>query len=509
MKINRKFAEKLYILILFLFISVGVAGCGSISDGEYTASVTLTGGSGKAYIESPCKVTVSDDLIMADIIWSSPYYDYMIVDGERYEPVNTDGNSEFVIPVILDKSMEIQADTIAMSTPHLIDYTIRFEIIDSADKDMPESGGKGAEDYERGLGQDSILADMEPLEIPGLTYLSTDENFYADRFAIYRYEDGYTVVSVSDGRNYLVVPKDAAVPENLPEDIIVLRKNLDRIYLAASGAMCQFEAIGAAENIILSGIDKDGWYIDSAKEAMDAGTLIFGGKYNAPDYEMMVQENVNLAIENTMILHTPKVQEKLEQLGIPVFIDRSSYEEEPLGRCEWVKVYGVFADREEEADEAFDEQKAMVDALSEMDMSGKTVVIFALNSNHQIVTRRKTDYYARMVEMAGGIYLAPNIDDNDSSSGKMVISTESFYDYAADADIIIYNSTIEDAPKSLSDFMNMDTTFSGLKAAGTGNIWYTDKSLYQYADKTGTIIDNLYKIISEEKDETEFFHKLK
>ncbi len=508
MKIIGKFAKKLYILIFFLLISLGVSGCGNISDGEYAASVTLTGGSGKAHIESPCKITVTGDLIMADITWSSPYYDYMIVDGKKYEPTNTEGNSKFTIPILLDKDMAVQADTLAMSTPHLIDYTIRFELNDSSDNNISKSEEES--DKSSGdSGQPQVSLEMEPLDIPELSYLSTDENSYAKGFAIHRYEDGYTVVSVNDGRNYLVVPEDAGVPEKLPTATIILQKNLDRIYLAASGAMCQFDAIGAMENIILSGIDKDGWYIDSAKDAMEEGTLIFGGKYNAPDYEMMVQENVNLAVENTMILHTPKVQEKLEQLQIPVFIDRSSYEEEPLGRCEWIKVYGVFTDKEKEADDAFNSQREMAESLSDIEANGKTVAIFALNSNHQIVTRKKSDYYAKMVEIAGGTYLAPSEADNDSTTGKMVISTESFYDYASDADIIIYNSTIEDAPKSLSDFIDMDTTFSDLKAAKAGNVWYMDKSLYQYADRTGTIINNLYKIISEGKDETEFFHKLK
>ena len=113
---------------------VCLCGCGRIPDGEYAASVTLTGGSGKAYIESPCVVTIENGKAMADITWSSPNYDYMVVDGVTFTPVNTDGNSEFVIPIRLNKEMAVQADTTAMSTPHLIDYTLLFEL-DNADKE--------------------------------------------------------------------------------------------------------------------------------------------------------------------------------------------------------------------------------------------------------------------------------------------------------------------------------------------------------------------------------------
>ena len=113
---------------LILMIVMYITGCGTISDGEYAASVVLEGGSGKAYIESPCTVTVNNGEVTADIVWSSSNYDYMIVDGQTYYPVKTDGGSEFIIPVVLDKKMEVQADTVAMSRPHLIDYTLVFSI---------------------------------------------------------------------------------------------------------------------------------------------------------------------------------------------------------------------------------------------------------------------------------------------------------------------------------------------------------------------------------------------
>lgn len=100
----------------------------SLADGEYSMAVTLNGGSGKASVTSPAKITVADGLATAQIEWSSSNYDYMIVDGLKYLPVNTEGNSVFEIPVMcFDKEMQVTADTTAMSTPHEIAYTLVFE----------------------------------------------------------------------------------------------------------------------------------------------------------------------------------------------------------------------------------------------------------------------------------------------------------------------------------------------------------------------------------------------
>ena len=97
------------------------------ADGSYTCEVTLEGGSGRATVESPAALTVADGKMTATIVWSSPNYDYMIVDGEKYLPTNTEGNSTFEIPVsALGVPLSVVADTVAMSTPHEIEYTLTF-----------------------------------------------------------------------------------------------------------------------------------------------------------------------------------------------------------------------------------------------------------------------------------------------------------------------------------------------------------------------------------------------
>lgn len=116
------------VAVMLGLLPAGAMAADAVADGPYTLEVTLTGGSGRATVESPAELTVKDGAMTAVIIWSSPHYDFMLVDGTYYYPVNTKGNSTFEIPVsALDEDIAISAETTAMSEPHVIDYTLRFD----------------------------------------------------------------------------------------------------------------------------------------------------------------------------------------------------------------------------------------------------------------------------------------------------------------------------------------------------------------------------------------------
>lgn len=119
---KRRIAVLLTMLLLLL------AGCAqkSIVDGNYKVDVTLSGGSGRSTIES-ATVEIKDGNAVATIVWSSPFYDFMMVDDVRYEPVQESGNATFTFPIVLDTEIKVSADTVAMSQPHLIDYTLFFD----------------------------------------------------------------------------------------------------------------------------------------------------------------------------------------------------------------------------------------------------------------------------------------------------------------------------------------------------------------------------------------------
>ena len=119
--------------------SVSESAGKELPDGTYNINLDFEGGSGKASIASPAEVTISGGAATATVQWSSPNYDYMIVDGQKYMPVNTDGNSVFEIPVKLDTPMQVIGDTVAMSKPHEIEYTLTFHS-DSATEVLGEDG---------------------------------------------------------------------------------------------------------------------------------------------------------------------------------------------------------------------------------------------------------------------------------------------------------------------------------------------------------------------------------
>ena len=99
-----------------------------LEDGSYSAAVTLSGGSGRASVQSPCLLQITDGAAEAEIVWSSDNYDYVIVDGTKILTEIRDGKSVCVIPVAaFDCALKVTADTTAMSRPHEIDYTLRFD----------------------------------------------------------------------------------------------------------------------------------------------------------------------------------------------------------------------------------------------------------------------------------------------------------------------------------------------------------------------------------------------
>ncbi|MBQ0134848.1 MAG: ABC transporter substrate-binding protein, partial [Clostridiales bacterium] len=274
-----------------------------------------------------------------------------------------------------------------------------------------------------------------------LTPLSEEELSYATEFSLTHYSEGLTLLSVSDGERYLIVPESADVPAGLDGDITVLRQPLRNLYLVATSAMDLFRALDAVDCIRLSGLKQNDWYIAEAAGAMERGELLYAGKYSAPDYERICQEKCSLAVESTMIYHTPEVKEQLERLGIPVFVERSSYVRHPLGRMEWIKVYGALLGREEAAGRLFEAELEKLDGILSQSSTGKTVAFFSINSNGSVTVRKSGDYIARSIELAGGRYIFPDLGADDSAVTTLNMQMETFCDEALSADILIYNST--------------------------------------------------------------------
>lgn len=334
-----------------------------------------------------------------------------------------------------------------------------------------------------------------------LQFESSMELAYAQEFAVDYYEGGYILLTVADGSRFLVVPEGGTAPEDIDEDIVVLQQPLNNIYLVASAVMDMFCELDALDTIRFSGQKAEGWYVDEARTAMEQGEILYAGKYSAPDYEMIVSEGASLAIENTMIYHTPEVGEKLESFGIPMLVDYSSYESHPLGRVEWVKFYGALLGKEEEALQAFQIQEDALKRVKEDENTGKTVAFFYITTNGAVNVRKTSDYVPKMIELAGGKYIFDQLGDADSKSSSMSMQMEEFYASAKDADYLIYNSTIEGELNSIEELLAKSELLADFKAVKEGNVWCATNDLYQQSMSIGIMIENIHSMLSDDPDE--------
>ncbi|MGI5976612.1 MAG: ABC transporter substrate-binding protein [Candidatus Limivicinus sp.] len=362
----------------------------------------------------------------------------------------------------------------------------------------------------------SVLAGCggaEPPEGPGsgLEPAGSMELEYAENFSLDYYEGGYKLITVSDGCRYIVVPEGAGLPKNIAGDIIPIFQPLENIYLAASSAMCLFDAMDRLDAVRLSGTRESGWYVEGAAEAMNRGDILFAGKYSEPDYELIVNENCDLALESLMIGHAPEVKEKLMQLGIPVFVDNSSSESHPLGRTEWIKLYGALLNEEDRAEQLFSEQTECLRKIDNMERSGATVAFFRINSSGLAVVRKSGDYVSRMIDLAGGDYVFRDIGDPAKKTSTVSLEMESFYSAARDADFIIYNSTIGSEIRSLEELLELSDLLKNFKAVKNGNVWCTEKNMFQESMQLGKMIENLHTIFENanpELTELDYFYRL-
>ena len=210
-----------------------------------------------------------------------------------------------------------------------------------------------------------------------------------------------------------------------------------------------------------------------------------------------------------MIYHKPEVKEKLEQFGIPVLVEHSSYESHPLGRTEWLKLYGVLLGKEELADKLFQEQVDKLKAIEDSESTGKTVAFFYINSVGAANVRKSGDYVSKMIELAGGKYIFSDLGaEDDNSLSTMNMQMEEFYAGAKDADYIIYNSTIEGELSSVDDLLAKSPLFEKFKAVQEGHVYCTSKNLYQSTMSLGTITSDIRRMLTGDDADLTYIYKL-
>lgn len=493
-------------------------------DGTYQMEVELLGGSGRASVTSPAKVEIKDGKAVATLEWSSPNYDYMVVDGEKYLPVNTEGNSVFQIPVeAFDQDIAVIADTVAMSTPHEIEYTLNFHAGENGQNaaKADTTGQEDADGAEKGQQTAAVGGNPAKTAAAPLTYDHSMELSYAENFAVDYYEGGYKLLTTRlNGDRILIVPKHQQAPEDAealvspsaegePGKLIVLQEPVKNLYLVASSVMDMFAQLDSMDAISMCGLKEEDWYIPAAKQAMKDGTLLYAGKYSQPDYELLLSQNCSMAIENSMIYHTPEVMEKLGEFGIPTLVEYSSYEEHPLGRVEWVRFFGALLNQEEKADQLFEKQKEALKRVEAEESTGKTVAFFYITSNGLVQVRQSTDYIPKMIELAGGKYVFENLGDPDSRRSTVNLQLEDFYDGAQDADFLVYNTTIDRQVQTLEDLLKKCSLLKDFKAVKNHQVWCTTEDMYQQSMSAGNLIEDFHRMLTGDDKETRYLYRLK
>ena len=430
-----------------------------LADGVYSVEVSLTGGSGKARVESPAPLTVSDGVCTAEIVWGSKNYDYMKVEGVQYFPTNTEGNSAFEIPVtVFDRPMAVIADTVAMSQPHEISYSLLFD-----------------------------SSSLQPVSVPagsGEMPLS-----YAQQFSVSYEDDGSALLTVAGRDRFRLLSREAG-DSCYADDIPIIRIPVRNVCLASSSVADLFLQLDALDAIRLSSTAASGWRLPTVADAMEQEAILYAGKYSAPDYELILTENCDLVIENTMILHSPAVREKLEMLGLPVLVEYSSYEPHPLGRVEWIKLYGLLTGREKEAVRFFEEQVASLTSLQDLEKTGKKAAFFYIGSNGSVIVRKPSDYVSKMIELAGGTYPFTDIPDDGTALSTMNMQMESFFAQAKDCDVLIYNSTVDGGISSLEELVQKSPLLAEFDAVRNGQVWCSEQDMFQQTSAAaGMILD--------------------
>ena len=320
---------------------------------------------------------------------------------------------------------------------------------------------------------------------------------YAKEFTVDECTGGTRLITIQNAR-YLVVPENSTVPNGLSEDITILQKPLENVYLVSTSAMDPILKLDARSAVTLSGTSAENWYLPEAKEAMENGEISYAGKYSAPDYERIVSANCGLAIENTMIYHTPEVKEQLEKFGVPVLVERSSYESDPLARMEWVKLYGILLGRTEEAERVFDDAVQRIAPLLDEEPTGKTAAFFSITSNNLATVRKGGDYVAKMIGLAGGSYVFADLTDSGNNLATVNISLEDFYAGARDADVLFYNSTIEGELRTMDELLAKCPMLADFKAVQSGSVWCTSQSLFQQSMELPELILDMNRVFTED-----------
>lgn len=348
-------------------------------------------------------------------------------------------------------------------------------------------------------------------DVDGELIVDHDEDLqYAKFFTMTHYKGGYISFQIIGGQEddwiYLIVPEGKSVPADLGDEYVVLQQPMDKIR-CDSGTAAVIAAFGGLDHVATINTELSGIAVESVAAKMESGDIKFSGSYKEPDYEILTAEETQLVIDTNMLDSLPEVKEKYNELGIPFFVTRNSKEVHPLGHVEWAKVYGAILGMWDEANAYFEEQVKLIDSVSNLEDTGKTVAMAYFSSDGtKVYARRGGDHYAAMIDMAGGNYAMAGFDPEDT--GVATITLEDFFSLCSEADIFI-NMNMAAKLYTMDEMLEFVPIMKDFKAVKEGNVYACREKFSQFSFDNAAIITDMHTIMTDSTADTTYFTKMK
>ena len=349
-----------------------------------------------------------------------------------------------------------------------------------------------------------------------LTSTGKEENTFAELFSIEHLKDenekAYSKIEVFDKEkkldtSWLLLPEGVDKVSGAPAGVNIMTfRDRQNIMVSSASTMALINAMDALSKVPMTTADTT-WRIQEIKDAIDKGTVKEVGKYSKPDYEQIIsigaEKHVTFAVFSTMLDSVPDVYDQLTKTcNLRIMRDQSSYESHPLGRTEWIKIYGEIFDMRDKSDAVFNGQVEILNETTSKinvpEAERKTVLIFYTTSTKDTCyVRNAADYVTELVNLGGGKQVA---EIGPGKSGNTKMTQEWFIQECSQADYVLYNWTSgasgvkDESLQGLID-ARLGDWFKDFKAYKEGNVWRTSNDFYQKMDKMGEMVADIYKML--------------
>lgn len=349
-----------------------------------------------------------------------------------------------------------------------------------------------------------------------LTSTGKEENTFAELFSIEHLKDenekAYSKIEVFDKEkkldtSWLLLPEGVDKVSGAPAGVNIMTfRDRQNIMVSSASTMALINAMDALSKVPMTTADTT-WRIQEIKDAIDKGTVKEVGKYSKPDYEQIIsigaEKHVTFAVFSTMLDSVPDVYDQLTKTcNLRIMRDQSSYESHPLGRTEWIKIYGEIFDMRDKSDAVFNGQVEILNETTSKinvpEAERKTVLIFYTTSTKDtFYVRNAADYVTELVNLGGGKQVA---EIGPGKSGNTKMTQEWFIEKCSQADYVLYNWTSgasgvkDESLQGLID-ARLGDWFKDFKAYKEGNVWRTSNDFYQKMDKMGEMVADIYKML--------------